>query len=245
MEGVCHVLDCLEDPALTFVPEHFGIPMREQEPRLVEARWPVVLAILAMFFLFTTMPYRVRVFPHWTPWAITLMVTVPLIGVTLSGHKALWLRIERIAINMFLLVDGSWIIIELKDLLRSMVRGTGELSGLQLLTSSITVWAMNVVMFSIAYWKIDRGGPEARANQASTKPDWLFPQQGATEDAPPDWSPVFVDYLFLAFCTATAFSPTADLPLTSRAKLLMMLESTISLVTIVAVAARAINILGS
>jgi hypothetical protein len=79
----------------------------------------------------------------------------------------------------------------------------------------------------------------------SAKPDWLFPQQSAGEHVPPSWHPTYVDYLFLAFCTATAFSPTDVLPLTSRAKLLMMAESTISLVTIIAIAARAINILTS
>ena len=97
----------------------------------------------------------------------------------------------------------------------------------------------------MTYWRLDRGGPEPRANGRSTKPDWLFPQEGLPEYVPADWHPTFIDYLFLEFDTATAFSPTDDLPLTSRAKLLMMLESTISLVTIIAVVARAINILGS
>ena len=106
------------------------------------------------------------------------------------------------------------------------------------------MWVTNVLVFSLLYWQIDRGGPEARANDAGTRPDWLFPQAGAPEDAPPDWRPTFVDYLFLGFSTATAFSPTDALPLTSRAKMLMMLESTISLATIVVVASRAINILG-
>jgi hypothetical protein len=126
-----------------------------------------------------------------------------------------------------------------------MVHRPSDITGLQLFASSIAVWVTNVLIFSLLYWQIDRGGPEARANNASTKPDWLFPQTGAPEDAPPDWRPTFVDYLFLGFSTATAFSPTDALPLTSRAKMLMMLESTISLVTIVVVASRAINILGN
>ena len=92
---------------------------------------------------------------------------------------------------------------------------------------------------------MDRGGPEARANKAEKKPDRLFPQEGAVEDVPADWRPTFVDYLFLGFTTSTAFSPTDTLPLTSRAKILMMLQCTISLVTIVAVASRAINIMGN
>jgi uncharacterized membrane protein len=101
------------------------------------------------------------------------------------------------------------------------------------------------LLFSLLYWRMDRGGPEARANDAGTRPDWLFPQSGAPDDAPPGWRPTFVDYLFLAYSTATAFSPTDALPLTSRAKMLMMLESSISLSTLVVVASRAINILGA
>jgi uncharacterized membrane protein len=107
------------------------------------------------------------------------------------------------------------------------------------------MWVVNVLTFSLLYWQLDRGGPEALANNTSPMPDWLFPQEGAREDVPPDWRPTFVDYLFLAYSTATAFSTTDVMPLTSRAKMLMMLESTISLVTIVAVMSRAINILGS
>ena len=74
------------------------------------------------------------------------------------------------------------------------------------------------------------------------RPDWLFPQIAVPDDAPPDWRPLFLDYLFLAYCTATAFSPTDVLPLTRRAKMLMMLESAISLLTIVIVAARAVSV---
>ncbi len=130
-------------------------------------------------------------------------------------------------------------------LIAEMVRRSGEVSGIQLLTSSVALWVLNVLTFSLLYWQLDRGGPEARANQARPRPDWLFPQEGAPRDVPPDWRPTFVDYLFLGYSTATAFSTTDVMPLTSRAKMLMMLESTISLATIVAVMSRAINILGS
>jgi len=145
----------------------------------------------------------------------------------------------------FFVAGGFGTAYNLEYLLAEMVRRSGEITGLQLLTSSIAVWVSNVLIFSLAYWRTDRGGPEARANERSTRADWLFPQQGKEEEDLRDWGPTFVDYLFIAFCTATAFSPTDALPLTPRAKLLMMLESMISLVTIVAVAARAINILGA
>jgi hypothetical protein len=110
----------------------------------------------------------------------------------------------------FFVVAGAATLAGLAYLIHAMVRRSAEIGGLQLLTSSIAVWVTNVLMFSLLYWQIDRGGPEARLNNASTKPDWLFPQVGAGEDVPPDWRPMFLDYLFLGFTTATAFSPTAD-----------------------------------
>jgi hypothetical protein len=127
-----------------------------------------------------------------------------------------------------------------------MIHHSSEISGLQLLASSIAVWVNNVLAFALLYWQIDRGGPEARLNLAGTMPDWLFPQEGAvTGTVPQGWRPSFVDYLYLSYSSATAFSTTDVMPLTSRAKMLMMLESTIALVTLVIVAARAINILGN
>jgi hypothetical protein len=166
-------------------------------------------------------------------------------AVGLTRKKARWLRVERAIMLLFVVVAGVGTLANLANLIGTMVRRSAEIGGVQLLTSSVAVWVTNVLTFSLLYWQIDRGGPESRANNAGTRPDWLFPQTGAPEDAPPDWRPTFVDYLFLGFSTATAFSPTDALPLTSRAKMLMMLESTISLVTIVIVASRAINILGS
>lgn len=159
--------------------------------------------------------------------------------------KTRWLRIEGFVTQLFFAIAGFGMVDQLAHLLTSMVRGSGQLTGLQLLTSSIAVWAGNVLLFSIAYWRTDRGGPEARVNGVKRRPDWLFPQQGVPDDAPLDWRPTFIDYLFLSFCTATAFSPAEAQPLTARAMLLLMLESIISLVTVIAVAARAINILGN
>ena len=213
----------------------------------IESRWPVILAIFSVVLLLAVLPSRVRVFPAWVPWLTLIVVIVPMAALALALNSATGplLRIERIVTVLFFVVVAFGIIATLKILLSAMVRHSSGVTGLQLLTSSIAVWATNVLVFSVAYWRIDRGGPEARANHVNGKPDWLFPQENAGEDVPPDWRPTFVDYLFLAFCTATAFSPTDVQPLTSRSKLLMMLESTISLVTTIAVAARAINTLGA
>jgi hypothetical protein len=213
--------------------------------RRIESRWLVSLAVVAVFVLLVLLPARVRVLPIWVGCALVSALIVPMVALSLSTDKSRWLHIEAATTLVFILITGYALLDNLEFLISQMVRRDGKLSGFTLLTSSIAVWATNVLIFSLVYWRIDRGGPEARASQAPTKPDWLFPQATAPDVAPSGWGPSFIDYLFLAFCTATAFSPTDALPLTARAKALMMLESLLSLVTIIAVLARAINTLGT
>ena len=209
----------------------------------IEPRWPVVLTILVEAFLLGALPGRVKTLPVWGMPALLVVTILPMAALTVSAEKSRWLRIERIFMLLFILISTCVLLDGLGFLLSAMLRPKAHVSGIQLLESSIAAWTGNILICSLAYWQMDRGGPESRRNDVSTKPDWLFPQEGAGEHVPPNWRPTYVDYLFLAFCTATAFSPTDVLPLTSRAKLLMMAESTISLVTIIAIAARAINIL--
>jgi len=183
--------------------------------------------------------------PFWVPHILVISLIVPMAAIMLSTAKERWLRIERTNTLLFFVVTTIGMVANLMLLIGEMVNRSREIDGIQLLTSSVAIWVSNVLTFSLLYWQLDRGGPEARTANSSPRPDWLFPQEGAREDVPPDWRPTFVDYLFLGFSTATAFSPTDTLPLTSRAKILMMLQSAISLVTIVAVMSRAINVLGS
>ena len=164
-------------------------------------------------------------------------------AVSLTAGQARWLRVERIVIQSFFVLTLVSGLALLRALIVAMVYGS-TISGLELLTSSVAVWVINVVAFSLLYWQIDRGGPEARLHRAHSVPDFLFAQAGTSGDLTAEWRPTFVDYLFLGYSTATAFSATDVAPLTARAKLLMMLESAIALATIVVVASRAINILG-
>jgi hypothetical protein len=221
--------------------------MKEPAPVLrIESRVSVILAIFAVLFLLTMLPRPIAMLPVWIPFAAGIMVIVPMAVVGLTAAKARWLRIGRIVTLLFFVFVGVGIVLNLASVIREMVHGSAGIDGLQLLSSSVAVWVANVLVFSILYWQIDRGGPEARLNKAGKRPDWLFPQEGApVEDVLAGWWPTFVDYLFLGFTTSTAFSPTDTLPLTSRAKILLMLQSTISLATIVVLASRAINILGS
>jgi uncharacterized membrane protein len=211
-----------------------------------EPLWPVALAILAVLFVLALLPGRIKPFPNWFPYVVGIVVVLPMAAARLTAAIPGWLRIEHMVTLAFILVAGASNLVSLVYLIHAMVSRSKEIGGLELLTSSVGVWIINTLIFSVLYWQMDRGGPETRLNNAGTKPDWLFPQEGApAEDVPPEWRPGFVDYLFLGYSTATAFSTTDVIPLTPRAKMLMMLQSTISLVTIVIVAARAINILGN
>ncbi len=118
--------------------------------------------------------------------------------------------------------------------------------GKTLLLDAANIWATNVVVFALWFWSLDRGGSAARGIISEPKSDFLFTQQQAgvvDRNQFKDWSPGFIDYLFLAFTNATAFSPADTFPLTTRAKLLMMVEAAISLCTIAIVASRAVGIL--
>ena len=113
----------------------------------------------------------------------------------------------------------------------------------QLLASGGSIWLTNVVIFSLWFWDLDRGGPGARAEASKIWPDFLFPQMTDPSYAPSDWHPKFFDYLYMSFTNASAFSPTDVMPMTRWAKALMLLQSTTSLVVVGLVVARAVNIL--
>jgi uncharacterized membrane protein len=126
---------------------------------------------------------------------------------------------------------------------RALLAGTTH-NGRTLLLDALNIWATNVIVFSLWYWVLDRGGPWIDQRDHRGPSELLFPQHTlptGTVGAEP--RPGYVDYLFFSFNTSTAFSPTDTMPLTARMKLLMMLEATVSLMTLALVAARAVNIL--
>lgn len=214
------------------------------QTRRAAPRLPVALAVLAVLVLLMALPERVRVAPNWTLLVLAVAVLLPMAGVARTGADPRWLRVERAVTLLFCILMGATCIANLVFLVRAMLHESPASNGLVLLSSGTAVWFSNIVVFSVLYWQMDRGGPERRVVQAGIRPDWQFPQTLASGDVPPGWQPSFIDYLALGFTTATAFSPADVLPLTRRAKALMMLESFISLVAIVIVGARAINILG-
>lgn len=152
------------------------------------------------------------------------------------------LRLPSLGLLALVAAGNTWALVRLIDLL---VNGGGN--GREVLANAAGVWVTNVVVFALAYWESDRGGPLGRAGARARPPypELWFPQDGDAKDvAPKGWQPVFVDYLFVSLTASTAFSPTDTMPLSSKAKLLMGGEGIVSLVTIGLVAARAVNILG-
>ncbi len=214
------------------------------QPIHIEPRWPVMLTVLAVLIMVTMMSSRIRPMPHWFPYAIVAGLMIPLAGVRLSRGHPLWLRAERIATLVFFLVIEAMILGTLVFLIVEMLNQPKEFSGRQLLTSSITAWITNMMAFSLVYWQMDRGGPEARINNKVRWPDLHFPQYEFLEESPPGWRPIYVDYLFHSYSTSTAFSAADVIPLTIRTKLLMMVESMISLMILAVIASRAISLLG-
>ncbi len=116
--------------------------------------------------------------------------------------------------------------------------------GRALILAAINIYLTNIIIFALWYWEMDGGGPGERQRIKKYEQDFMFPQHQNEPYKNPEWRPTFVDYLYVSSTNAMAFSPTDTMPLSRRAKMLMLLQAAISLVTIALVAARAVNILG-
>ncbi len=212
-----------------------------------EPRWPASLAVLAILALYALLPERLTVGPTWIVPALGLALLLPL---SLAAphrrpHEPAWQRLAALAlIALVNLANLGSLILLVQALLqgRTLV-GRIHLDGRTLLLSSIAIWLTNVLVFALWYWELDRGGPDDRAGPRHRQPDFLFPQMTTPGCATDRWSPSFVDYAYVSFTNATAFSPTDTMPLTPAAKALMTVQALASLLTIALVAARAVNIL--
>ena len=206
-----------------------------------ESRWPPALALLTVVLLLVALPGHVFVIPVWVSYLAALAVLASMAAVAVTGGSASWARIERTVVVALALVYGANTLVEVADMIGVTTLHPSGRPPLTLLSSSVAIWVVNILTFSMLYWQLDRGGPAARASGANARPDWAFPQPASPEELPADWRPLFLDYLFLGYNTATAFSPADVAPLTHRAKMLMMVQSMISLLTMVVVLSRAIS----
>jgi len=187
---------------------------------------------------------------HRVPWWAWLLLAVPelilIVDFILRETGARGMKGRRfVLVNLGLLLAGN--LVALVFLVAGLVTtSTTNLGGGELLMSAAVVWFTNVIIFAIWFWEADLGGPVARALLGShVKPDFQFPQDENPRLKPEGWCPKLWDYLYVSLTNSIAFSPTDAMPLSRHAKLLMGLESTISLVTVLLVAARAVNVLGA
>lgn len=211
-----------------------------------EPRWPAVLAIFAAGFLPIALPRSLTFAPSWTlvPANAVLLIAAVITHRRHRDDLTAWLSYA----NLGLLTCEMFY--SLLTLVLALPRHV-ELAS-RLLESAGVLWVANVIVFASWYWRLDAGGPHARdRHDAHTRGAFLFPQMavlspgsdGLSVAEAEGWRPGFVDYLALSFYTCTAFSPT-DVPVLSRwAKLMMMIQASISFGTVALLAARAVNIL--
>ncbi|MFY9779136.1 MAG: hypothetical protein WAJ85_01330 [Candidatus Baltobacteraceae bacterium] len=207
-----------------------------------EPRWPASLAIVVCALLNFALPGKFTMGPVWLVPLLEGAIVVPL---TIASPRRLpqesrWSQIAAVVLIAFANLANF---VSLGLLIREIVFNGKNLNGAELLVSSVAIWVTNVIVFGLWYWELDRGGPDDRLRPEHAAPDFLFPQMSTPGCATPSWTPSFVDYLYVAFTNATAFSPTDTMPLSPWAKMLMLVQATISLMTIAIVAARAVNIL--
>ena len=214
------------------------------ESHIGESRWPPAAALV----LFMAVNIALRVWlPQEkfvrVPWLVPILEALLLVLLVVGapgnlGRRTAWVR--RIAMTLVLLfVAGAlW---STSLLVYDLVKGTGvSNSPNQLLATGAVVWLGNNLAFALLYWLTDGGGPVARSHDP-TPVDFAFPQQLSPEVRPPGWRPLFLDYLYLGFTNATAFSPTDAMPLTHRAKFAMVVQASVSIALFALILARAVN----
>jgi hypothetical protein len=220
--------------------------------------WLARCAVLAVVGLQIGIVNDLTVGPRWLAPCLELALLIPLSVATawtqrharrastdaewsLVGRNRRTLRFLAVALTAVSTLMNFGALARLLEAILAGHAGPGR----TLLLDAANIWITNVIIFALWFWALDRSGPAARGLAAEQRSDFLFTQQQSAAGRPEfaKWSPGFIDYLFLAFTNATAFSPADTFPLTVRAKLLMMTEAVISLVTLALVASRAVGIL--
>ncbi|MGV9355232.1 hypothetical protein [Streptomyces misionensis] len=199
--------------------------------------------MLAAIALQLVLPHRLALLRP--VWALPVLEFVLLLALVAGNPRRVEPRTRRLRWLGLLLIGvislaNGW---SAARLVADLLHGGGGQGAVPLLRAGGVIWFTNVIVFALWYWESDRGGPMARVRGERQYADFLFVQMQSPELAPADWEPEFLDYLYLSFTNATAFSPTDVMPLSRWAKMLMLLQSSVSLVTVVLVVARAVNIL--
>jgi uncharacterized membrane protein len=217
----------------------------------VESRWEAApaAAVVIVLQLALALVSLERGWELWgLPWWVWLLAVVPevvlLLALVLESPRRSLERMgrrESTAVTLLAVISVANGV-ALIALLGSLVTGEEQKGG-ELLLKGAAIWGTNVVAYALWFWALDRGGPIRRREPDPPPPDFQFPQMENPQFAEPGWHPRLVDYVYVSYTNSLAFSPTDAMPLTRRMKLLMLSESAISSVTVLLIAARAINIL--
>ena len=207
-----------------------------------EQRWPVLVAITSVIALQYAIPERYTIVPRWPLIALELLLLAVLLAVDP-------LRPSRFSFVSTWATRGLIAAVTVDNTASAAVLDYRILTGdvgddvAVLLGSGGAIYITNIIAFGVWYWLLDRGGPLARLSGEHHYPDFLFAQMSDPEHAPPDWRPTFIDYLYVAFTNAVAFSPTDTMPMARWAKLMMAVQSLVALTTIALVFTRAVSLL--
>lgn len=202
--------------------------------------WPGQLAVLVALLLYLVLPPKLTIGPNWVLPAAEFVLLASLVLAIPRGGLAP--RRRELALGIVLIVTLANLV-ALGLLTHYLIAG-GRARGADLIDGGLVIWCTSLVLFTVWYWELDRGGPLAtRQGRQPISPDFLFPQMSDDRYAAPGWKPGFGDYLYVSLTNQCAFSPTDTMPLTLRAKLLMGIQGVASLVTVGIIVARAVNIL--
>ncbi len=213
-----------------------------QRPTTPEHRWPAYVAAAVVIAGQSWVSSALSIRPAWIYPLVTGILLLASLAVYLPSRTEPRRALRYLSLGLTgILVANSIAVLVL--LIHGVFAGSGLTPG-RLFLTGIIFWIVNIAVFALLFWEMDGRGPEARAKGDWEYPDLVYPQQQGGRDglAPPDWKPMFADYLFTSLNTATAFSPTEAMPYSRWAKLVMGFEAVISLATIAMLVARAINI---
>lgn len=207
-----------------------------------EHRLPVAAAVAVAIALQLVLPGRLVINPGWLLPSLEGLLMVGLVAANPGriNRTSTTLRTASVALIVLISLANAW---SSAALINGIVTGTDGDNAALLLSRGASVYLTNIIVFALWYWEWDRGGPVARAKGLRPYPDFLFPQMVSPGTASNEWQPNFIDYLYVSFTNASAFSPTDTMPLSRWAKMLMMVQSVVALLTMAFILARAVNVL--
>jgi hypothetical protein len=201
-----------------------------------EPRLPAAIAVVAAIALYALLPNKLLFVPRLVVPVLELLLFIPLVAANPRRMTNENQTLRRLAIALMLLIAASNAV-ALVLLIRRLVGGHGGQEAPSLLLAAGQIWLTNILVFALAYWELDRGGPVTRTQLARPRlpiADFRFPQD-EDHDAIQEvakrsaersgWAPGFIDYFYVSVTNSSAFSPTDTMPLSPRAKLLMAVES--------------------